>query len=190
MHMLTAPLRAGIGAWCIVAAGLSAAPIARGATVTVTVIGGGGHDLTAPTFRADVIASAGERNAVTVIREPAGTVLVQDAAAPLRAGAGCVTVAASTARCSAMAAIGGVRVRIGNGAGRVVVDRALAADVSGGAGADTISASGTLRGGAGPDTLTGGPSADSLVGGAGRDTLRGGGGQDALVGDGGGASAA
>jgi hypothetical protein len=98
-------------------------------------------------------------------------------------------VTPSAARCSAMTAIRAVRVQTGDRDASVVVDPALAASVTGGAGADTLSASGTLRGGGGSDTLTGGPRADSLVGGAGRDTLRGGGGDDAFVGDGGGAGA-
>ena len=186
--MRSSPIPARIGVWCIVGL-LWAAPGARAATVEVTVIPGSARDMIASTFRVDVTAAASERNAIGVVREPAGTVLVQDTAAPLRLGGGCVVVTASTARCSARTAIGTVRVQIGNRGGRVAVDPALGASVTGGAGADTLSASGTLRGGGGSDTLTGGPLADSLVGGAGSDTLRGGGGDDALVGDGGGAGA-
>jgi uncharacterized delta-60 repeat protein len=57
----------------------------------------------------------------------------------------------------------------------------------GGAGDDTLDASGTtggavLSGGAGNDALTGGGGNDLLFGGVGTDTLRGGGGSDVLVG--------
>lgn len=73
------------------------------------------------------------------------------------------------------------------GSGTDSISRFEAAELTGGAGGNTIDASGfsgpvTLRGLGGNDTLTGGAADDTLDGGDGDDTLNGGPGDDTLIG--------
>ncbi|MDX6697784.1 MAG: hypothetical protein QOE65_1181 [Solirubrobacteraceae bacterium] len=115
----------------------------------------------AGTLRFD--AAPGEANRVLVSAAADG-VGVRDANAPVRPGAGCVTVDDHTVLCSFPMR---VDVELGDGAdeGTSRLGRETPTVLHGGAGADR------LRGGDASDELDGGPGQDALAGGAGDDTL-------------------
>ena len=164
---------------------LAAAPAsASAATVSLREIRGDRY--TPGDARVSFIADAGERNVVALARDGM-SVLVRDAGAPLRPGAGCVALDAITARCSSALVIAAADVELGD-LGDTFIGandpRYLAARVSGGDGADALTGPGNLQGGPGADTLTGSAIAESMSGGAGDDVLRGLGGDDTLSGDG------
>ena len=109
-------------------------------------------------------AKAGERNAVTLVRD-GDDYTARDASAPLTAGNGCRQLDPHTARCNLPRA----EVFISLGDEDDVLDAAPDRGV-------------TVNGGPGADRLTGGDGADTLYGGAGADALHGGQGDDALTG--------
>ena len=134
-----------------------------GPAAAATVSAGGGA--------ARYAAGPGEANRVTV-HALGELVTVQDAGAPLTAGAGCTAVDASTATCDGADPTPSLTLALGDGDDLLAIgdvpDWAVLAD-----------------GGPGADVLRGGPSGDVLGGGAGDDVLRGGAGQDRLDGGGG-----
>ena len=180
-------MRFGLG---VLVALLLAAP-AQAATVSLS-------ERWVPTYKGDgywesitrVVDTLGERNDVTA-RKEAGAVIVRDAAAPLRLGAGCTAVDEHTARCVPRPDAGVARVEVHLGDGD---DHAAHEDgegfnfiAAGGAGADVLvggsSGSDTLGGDEGEDRMLAGAAGSRLDGGAGRDELVGGGGEDVLQGD-------
>jgi hypothetical protein len=131
-----------------------------------------------------IAAAPGEFNAVSVSATPAG-LLVTDSGAPLTLGAGC-----TTGTC-----VGATRIEadLGDQDDSLILSAAVPADLSGGAGNDTLSVttpeSVTLSGGEGDDSITGDDGADVLSGGPGYDTLFGGDGDDRIDGGTGGDTA-
>lgn len=128
----------------------------------------------------------GEPNRLTVAEGSDGAFYLRDMGAPLSAGAGCATLDPNAVRCRPRATVLSASIEVGD---RDDVVHATASGfpttfrLRGGDGADQLSASGELLGGAGDDVLLGGGGHDELRGGAGDDTLRGGGGNDTLTGD-------
>lgn len=119
-------------------------------------------------------AAPGERNAVR-IENANGRVTIRDAGAPVRAGAGCERVAASTVSCS----LGGTRVlessiSLGEGDDKLTLVGRVGgftggsggfAEIDAGPGDDVVVA------GRGSETIEGGPGRDELHGGLGDDTF-------------------
>jgi hypothetical protein len=103
----------------------------------------------------------GERNDVSVMRGPAGALVVHDAAAPLDVRGGCARIDANSATCRGDAAL---LVYGGDGDDALALE-GVAGTVSGGRGADRLAGSGEA------DVLSGGPGDDDLRGGAGGDRL-------------------
>ena len=119
-------------------------------------------------------AGPGEQNRVTVTN--AETTIIRDAGASLTAGRGCVGRPDGSVGCS------GESLELFLADGDDSADAGRGGKVSGGPGADVITATGSLvaDGGPGDDRITGGSLMDFLVGGGGRDRLMGRAGRDLL----------
>ena len=155
----------------------------------------------------NVEAHPGERNELSITREPDGAVVVTDGGAPVEARRNCTPLSPNSVRCAVSrpisqaliyshdgddvlrARLGPLRTvlfGLGDGDDRVEGGLGEESDVWAGPGDDVLIASGAggsrLRGDDGDDELRGGDGADELIGGAGRDRLAGGAGDDELWG--------
>jgi Ca2+-binding RTX toxin-like protein len=133
-----------------------------------------------------VIAADGRANNITISDDPTNSsfFLVQDTGDVITNFTGCTSVNRNQVQCPRST---NARLTVDSGDGDDRISKAMTAPavLSGGAGNDTISTTGTvgadldvLVGGAGTDNLTGGNLTESMYGGAGTDTLTGNGGSD------------
>jgi len=128
-------------------------------------------------------AAAGEANELTVTFQN-GAYQVRDTAVGVNPGAGCFPSGLDGVACPA-GGISRLSAELGDMGDAVSIVPELAAQIHGGEGADTVTASGAadiLLGGPGNDVVNGAEGGDTLDGGDGDDILDGGGGADTLDG--------
>jgi len=155
-----------------------------GSAVTLT---GGPASAATGVFRSgtDVVvnAAAGRANNITVSLS-GSTIVIQDTADTLTAGAGCALQGNGSVACPIDLINASVVVNAGDGNDIITKTAAVRGELNGGPGRDIINGGSTqgntnvLSGGAGNDTLNGGPVSDLLIGGPDADTFSGGGGTD------------
>jgi hypothetical protein len=123
--------------------------------------------------RLEVVAAAGERNALSV-SAAAGVYTITDQGSPISAGTGCASLSPGTATCVAVPGgpIGYLLVSAGDGDDSVIAATTVPAYVDAGAGADVVKSGATadlLYGAGGDDVLEGGLGGDMIAGGDGHD---------------------